>query len=132
MCDILSSRKFIASVTHQSKIMFKVNNRNTRTRCEICLNLTVKIPEHISHLVLVFLLLTLSRKFHHSVYQTENLGLMVFEFFTQFLGFGFGCGTGSTAMANNGIERCKNVYLLCKGEGWGGVLHGLYNVSIES
>ena len=52
--------------------MFKVNNRNTRTRCEICSKLTIKAPErrhacqpdawhfgHISHLVLVFLLLTL-------------------------------------------------------------------------
>ena len=53
--------------------MFKVNNRNTRTRCEICSKLT-KTPErrqwrrsgdfivnieHFSHLVLVFLLLTL-------------------------------------------------------------------------
>ena len=25
--------------------MFKVNNRNTRTRCEICLKLTIKTPE---------------------------------------------------------------------------------------
>ena len=48
--------------------MFKVNNRNTRTRCEICSKLTIKTPErrewrrsavfivkfeHISHLVLV-------------------------------------------------------------------------------
>ena len=51
--------------------MFKVNNRNTRKRCEICSNLTLKTPErfgsfivnfeHISRLVLVFLLLTLSR-----------------------------------------------------------------------
>ena len=56
--------------------MFKVNNRNTRTRCEICSKLTIKISErrhwrrsgifvvnfkHISHLFLVFLLLTLSR-----------------------------------------------------------------------
>ena len=56
--------------------MFKINNRNTRTRCEICSNITIKTPvqrqwrrcsaiivncEHISHLVLVFLLLTLSR-----------------------------------------------------------------------
>ena len=50
--------------------LLKVNNRNTRTRCEICLKLTIKIPErrhwrfivnfeHISHRVLVFLLLTL-------------------------------------------------------------------------
>ena len=54
--------------------MFKVNIRNTRTRCEICSKLTIETPdvndvvrvfivnfEHILHLVLVFLLLTLSR-----------------------------------------------------------------------
>ena len=56
--------------------MFKVNNRNTRTRCEICSKLTIKTPErrqwrrsgvfivnfeHISYLALVFLLLTLNR-----------------------------------------------------------------------
>ena len=47
--------------------MFKVSNRNTRTRWEICSKLTIKTPkrivnfEHVSHLVLVFLLLTLSR-----------------------------------------------------------------------
>ena len=50
--------------------MFKVNNRNTRGRCEICSKLTIKTPErhnwrrsgvcivnfeHISHLLLVFL-----------------------------------------------------------------------------
>ena len=55
--------------------MFNVNNRNTKARREICLKLTIKTPErrrgrrygvfivyfeHISHLVLVFLLLTLS------------------------------------------------------------------------
>ena len=53
--------------------MFKVNNKNTRTKWEICSKLTVEKPEwhqshcfgvfivnfeHISHLVLVFLLLT--------------------------------------------------------------------------
>ena len=56
--------------------MFKVNNRNTRTRWEICSKLTAKISERrywrrsgiiivnfeqISDLVLVFPLLTLSR-----------------------------------------------------------------------
>ena len=56
--------------------MFKVNNRNTRTRCEIWSQLTIKTPEqcqcrrsgafnvnleHISHHVLAFLLLTLSK-----------------------------------------------------------------------
>ena len=56
--------------------MFKVNNRSTETRCEICLKLAIKILErrhwrrsgifivnfeHISHLDLVFLLLILRR-----------------------------------------------------------------------
>ena len=56
--------------------MFKVKNRNIRTRCEICSKLAIKIPErrhwrrsdvfnvnfeHISQLVSVFLMLTLSR-----------------------------------------------------------------------
>ena len=50
----------------------KVNNRNTSlTRCEICSKLTIKSCrsgffirnfEHISHLVLVFLLLTLAKQ----------------------------------------------------------------------
>ena len=53
--------------------MLKVNNRSTRSRCEICSKLTIKLPErrrrsgvfivnfeHISHLDLAFLLLTLS------------------------------------------------------------------------
>ena len=47
--------------------LLKVNNRNIRTRCEICSKLTMKSPgvfivnfEHISHLALVFLLLTLN------------------------------------------------------------------------
>ena len=54
--------------------LFKVNNRNTRTKCEICSNLKMKTSElrqwrrfgvfvvnfeHISHLVLVFSFLTL-------------------------------------------------------------------------
>ena len=58
------------------QLHFKVNNRSTRTRCEICSKLTIKTPErcqcsrfgvfivnfkHISHLVLVLLLLPLSR-----------------------------------------------------------------------
>ena len=55
--------------------MFKFNNRNIGTRCEICSKLTIKTPErqhwsrsgvfivnfeYISHLVVLFLLLTLS------------------------------------------------------------------------
>ena len=56
--------------------LFKVNNRNTRTGCEICSKLIIKTPEqyhlcrssafivnfeHISHLFLVFPLLTLNK-----------------------------------------------------------------------
>ena len=55
--------------------MFKVNNRNTRTWCEICSKLTIKTTErrhwrpsgvfivnfkHTLQLILVFLLLTLN------------------------------------------------------------------------
>ena len=57
--------------------LLKVNNRNTRTTCQICSKLTIKTPndatgewpgsgvfivnfEHISYLALVFLLLTLN------------------------------------------------------------------------
>ena len=48
--------------------LFKVNNRNTRTRCEICSELRHQNDvfivnfEHISHLVLLFLLLTASKQ----------------------------------------------------------------------
>ena len=38
--------------------LLKVNDRNTRTRCEIFSKLTIKTYEQISHLDLVFLLLT--------------------------------------------------------------------------
>ena len=56
--------------------MFKVSNRNTRPRCEVCSKLTINTPEqrhwrrscvfivnfeYISHLVQGFLVLTLSR-----------------------------------------------------------------------
>ena len=55
--------------------LLRVNNRNTKKRCEICSKLTIKTPErrqwhcsvvfivnfeHTPHLVLVFLLLTLN------------------------------------------------------------------------
>ena len=62
----------IREITY-SNTYSKVNNKNTRTRCEICSELTIKTPErrpavfivnfeHISQLGLVFLLLTLSRQ----------------------------------------------------------------------
>ena len=53
--------------------LLKVNNRNNRARCEMCSKLTIKTPElrrpfgvfivnfeYISHILLVFLLLTLN------------------------------------------------------------------------
>ena len=44
--------------------LLKVNNRNTRTRCEMCSKLTIKLTVDFifdfSHLVLVYLLLTLN------------------------------------------------------------------------
>ena len=75
-CIIKWSALFIRKKIPAGIFLFKVNNRNTRTRCEICSKLTINTPErrqwrrsgvfivnfeHISHLVLVFLLLTLSR-----------------------------------------------------------------------
>ena len=68
-----------ATTSPAGNYMFKFNNKNARTRCEIRSKLKIKIPErrhwhrsgifivfivnfeHISHLILVFLLLTLSR-----------------------------------------------------------------------
>ena len=68
--------KFKTSINFPSAIyLLKVNNKNTRTRCEICSELTVNTPErhhwrhsgvfianfeHISHPGLVLLLLILN------------------------------------------------------------------------
>ena len=67
-------RSFVDSLPAGNYIL-KVNNRNARTKCEICSKLTIKTPErrkwrcysifivnfeYIWHLVLMFLLLTLS------------------------------------------------------------------------
>ena len=41
--------------------LLKVNNKNNGTRCEICSQLTIKMPDTL-HLVLVFLSLTLNMK----------------------------------------------------------------------
>ena len=50
-----------------SQYMFKVNNRNTRKRFEICSKLTIKTPEWCQWVVLVSLLLTLNI-FHNLFY----------------------------------------------------------------
>ena len=62
---IINSLKF-AKYYLAGIYLLKVNNRNTRARCEICSKLTIDWffivnSDHISHLFLVFLLLTLSR-----------------------------------------------------------------------
>ena len=66
--------EFPAETTQPAITCSKVNNRNTRISCEICSKLIIKTPErrdwrrsgvfivnfeHISHLILVLLLLTL-------------------------------------------------------------------------
>ena len=73
--------------------LLKINNRNIKARCETCSKLTIKVPEwrqwclsaifivnfeHISHLVLLFLLLTLNMKL-----PAENMSSFVF-FLRQF------------------------------------------------
>ena len=80
--------------------LLKVNNRNTRTRCEICSKLTIKTPkrrqwrrsgvfivnfEHISHLVLKSLLLTLNMymltgKFDTFLYIVHSQVLLVLKY----------------------------------------------------
>ena len=74
-----------------SNYMFKVNNRNTRTRCEICSKLTIKTQElrqwgrsgvfivhfeHILHLVLIvnFELVntTLESFFSHAIFSNSS------------------------------------------------------------
>ena len=53
-----------------SNYVFKVNKRNTRTQCEICLKLTIKTPEW--RVVLMSLLLTLN--IFHTLFGQENAG----------------------------------------------------------
>ena len=70
-----SMSKFCLVIYPAGIYLLKVNYRTTRTRCEICLKLIIKIPERcqwrrsgifivnfelISNLILVFLLLTLN------------------------------------------------------------------------
>ena len=54
------SSDYASALSPSSIYLLKVNNRNTRTRCEICSKLTIKTPERRKRLVLVFLLLTLN------------------------------------------------------------------------
>ena len=51
--------------------IFRINNRNTRTRCEICSNLTIKTPER-HHLVSLLLTLNIFRTFFYCLLATLN------------------------------------------------------------
>ena len=61
----------IQDIKQAGNYMFKVNKENTRTKSQICSKLTTKTPgrsgifivnfEHISNLVLVFLVLSFSK-----------------------------------------------------------------------
>ena len=42
--EMATSSNNIYNVNPAGNYMFKVNNRNTRTRCEICSKLTIKTP----------------------------------------------------------------------------------------
>ena len=94
----------------------KVNNRNTRTRCEICPKLTIKIPEqrhwrvftvnfeNISHLILVYLLLNLNMQL--------PAGLNLICEFNLGLDFSESSSAGiSLFKVNNGIT--KTIYEIC-------------------
>ena len=78
LCTYANHSQFEPDQTFQTNYLpmviylFKVNARNTRTRCEVCSKLIIKTPdrsfwclycnfEHTSYLVLVLLLLTLGR-----------------------------------------------------------------------
>ena len=71
-CEFIKHEQKAGIALPAGNYMFKVNNRNTSTRCEIYSKLTIKTAErrqwrrfavfivnfeHISHLVLLFLLL---------------------------------------------------------------------------
>ena len=71
-----TSKNRLEGLTLANIYQFKVNKRNTRKRFEVCLKLTIKTParwhwccfgafivnfEHISHLFIMFLLLTLNK-----------------------------------------------------------------------
>ena len=72
----LSLWELIPAIPASFHYLLRVNDRKTTTRCQICSKLTIKTPkgrqwrrsgvfivsfEHVSHLVLVFLLLTLNK-----------------------------------------------------------------------
>ena len=58
LIQVIFSYNTIKLITCQINYLFKVNNRNTRTRCERCSKLTIKTLERRQWLV--FLLLTLN------------------------------------------------------------------------
>ena len=84
--------------------LLKVNNRNTRIKCEICSKLTIKAPEsrqwrrsdvfianfeHISHLTLVFLLLTLNMCLPAGLCLYQYMNFLSFLFFYLLISINF-------------------------------------------
>ena len=60
-CNLVLLMYLLSLKCPAGNCLFKVNNRNNRTRCEICLESAIFFVnfEWISHLILVFLSLTL-------------------------------------------------------------------------
>ena len=52
--------------------MFKVNNRNVRTRCEICSKLTIKTPERRNFIEHFRCLLLTNKKYTNKKYTNEK------------------------------------------------------------
>ena len=43
LLDEISVKRYSANID-----LFKANNRNTRKKCEICLKLTIRVPEDVN------------------------------------------------------------------------------------
>ena len=89
-----ADQRFILGHLPAGICLLKINNINNRARCEICSKLTIKTPEwcywhrsavfivnfeHISHLVLVFLLLIWAGKYrlrYKTLTQKDNVQIL--------------------------------------------------------
>ena len=106
--------------------MFKFINRNTRTRCEICSKLTIKIPEyqwhhsgilivnfeHIQHLLLVFLLLTLNMWLPAGLTLLKETAANMFSWDFWSLPNKYSCSTPPGECLSNGFTGIRS-YLIC-------------------
>ena len=114
-CNRLSTVKIPAGI-----YLLKVNNRNTRTRCEICSKLTIKSPkrrqsdrsgifnvnfERTSYLLLVFLLLTLNMYLPTGLYFPKPSGQSAVLHKNELFSNWFKTSNKSSPQANNGTMR---------------------------